>query len=67
MNLQFLLPDCHGFGVYQLNTTSFYSIVNVNSSLELIRRTCGRLAVIPLLLKLVEASKCGITPQSDSF
>jgi len=54
MNLQFLLPDCPGFGVYQLNTTSFYSIVNVNSSLELIRGTCGRLAMIPLLLKLVE-------------
>jgi len=53
MNLQFLLPDCPGFGVYQLNTTSFYSIVNVNSSLELIRGTCGRLAMIPLLLKLV--------------
>lgn len=54
MNLQFLLPDCPGFGVYQLNTTSFHSIVNVNSSLELIRGTCGRLAMIPLLLKLVE-------------
>ncbi len=54
MNLQFLLPDCPGFGVYQLNTTSFYSIVNVNSSLELIRGTCGRLCMIPLLLKLVE-------------
>jgi hypothetical protein len=54
MNLQFLLPDCPGFGVYQLDTSSFYSIVNINSSLELIRSVCGRLAMIPLSLKLVE-------------
>jgi hypothetical protein len=54
MNLQFLLPDCPGFGVYQLDTSSFYSIVNINSSLELIRGICGRLAMIPLSLKLVE-------------
>jgi len=54
MNLQFLLPECPGFGVYQLDTSSFYSIVNINSSLELIRGICGRLAIIPLSLKLVE-------------
>jgi len=54
MNLQFLLPDCPGFGVYQLDTSSFYSIVNINSSLELIRGVSGRLAMIPLSLKLVE-------------
>ncbi len=54
MNLQFLLPDCHGFGVYQLNTASFYSIDKVNSSLELIRSTCRRLAMIPLSLRLVK-------------
>lgn len=54
MNLQFLLPDCPGFGVYQLDTSSFYSIVNVNSTLELIRGICGRLSMIPLSLRLVE-------------
>ena len=54
MNLQFLLPDCPGFGVYQLDTSSFHSIVNVNSSLELISGICGRLSMIPLSLKLVE-------------
>ena len=54
MNLQFLLPDCPGFGVYQLDTSSFYSIVNVNSSLELIGATCGRLSMLPLSLRLVE-------------
>ena len=54
MNLQFLLPDCPGFGVYQLDTSSFYSIVRVNSSLKLIRGICGRLSMIPLSLRLVE-------------
>ena len=54
MNLQFLLPDCPGFGVYQLDTSSFHSIVNINSSLEFIRGICGRLSMIPLSLKLVE-------------
>ena len=54
MNLQFLLPDCPGFGIYQLDTSSFHSIVNINSSLKLIRGVCGRLSMIPLSLKLVE-------------
>ncbi|NWF78143.1 MAG: hypothetical protein HXY36_06100 [Chloroflexi bacterium] len=54
MNLQFLLPDCPGFGVYQLNTSSFHSIVNINSSLKLIRGICQRVSMIPLSLKLVE-------------
>jgi len=54
MSLQFLLPDCPGFGVYQLNTSSFHSIVNINSSLKLIRGICQRISMIPLSLKLVE-------------
>lgn len=53
MSLQFLIPDCPGFGVYQLNTSSFYSIVNVNSSIKLIRSICQRVSMIPLTLKLV--------------
>jgi hypothetical protein len=54
MSLQFLLPDCPGFGVYQLNTSSFHSIVNVNSSIKLIRGICQRISMIPLSLKLIE-------------
>jgi len=54
MNLQFLLPDCPGFGVYQLNTSSFHSRSKINSFLELMRGTCQRLSMIPLWLKLVE-------------
>ena len=53
MNLQFLLPDCPGFGVYQLDTSSYHSIVNVNSMLRLMRDTCQRLSMLPLCLRLV--------------
>lgn len=54
MNLQFLLPECPGFGVYQLDTTSYHSMVNINSSIKLLRGICGRISMLPLCLKLVE-------------
>ena len=53
MNLQFLLPDCPGFGVYQIDTSSYHSIVDINSMLKIIRGTCQRLSMIPLSLRLV--------------
>ena len=53
MDLQFLLPDCPGFGVYQLNTSSFHSITNVNSTLTLLRGVCSRVSMIPLTLELI--------------
>jgi hypothetical protein len=54
MNLQFLLPDCPGFGVYQLDTGSFHSIRNVNSALTFIQSVSPRVSMIPLSLQLVE-------------
>jgi len=54
MNLQFLLPDCPGFGVYQLDTSSFHSMRNVNSALAFIQGVCPRVSMIPLSLRLVE-------------
>ncbi|APV45259.1 hypothetical protein Dform_01945 [Dehalogenimonas formicexedens] len=54
MNLQFLIPDCPGIGVYQLDTGSYHSILNVNNSLDLIKSACGRLSMIPLSLRLIE-------------
>ena len=54
MKLQFLLPDCPGFGVYQLDTGSFYSIRNVNSALTFIQSVSPRVSIIPLSLQLVE-------------
>jgi len=53
MTLQFLMPEVPGaLGVYQLDTSSRNSIININSTLELIR-ACGRVRMIPLTLKLV--------------
>lgn len=52
MNLLFLLPDVPGLGVWQLDTSSFHSIVNINSCLDVIRGLCGRLYGIPLTLAL---------------
>ena len=54
MNLQFLIPDCPGFGIYQLATSSYRSMNNINFSLERIYKTYHRFALIPLTLRLVE-------------
>lgn len=54
MSLRFLLPDVPGLGVYQLDTSSFYSILNVNSQIApdgfLRPFTKGRISFIPLIL-----------------
>lgn len=49
--LQFLLPDVDGAGVWQITTSSKNSIIDINSSIELIRGLCGRVRMIPLVLK----------------
>ncbi|MBA7506569.1 hypothetical protein ES706_05261 [subsurface metagenome] len=66
MNLLFMMPDVPGLGCWQLDTTSFYSIVNVNSCLDLIRTICGRISFIPLTLSLepLEVSPPGITKKT---
>ncbi|MDY6796989.1 MAG: hypothetical protein SWK76_17155 [Actinomycetota bacterium] len=54
MYLLFIIPQLVELGVWQLDTSSFNSIVNVNSGMEYIRRiTGGRLAMVPLKLRLV--------------
>ena len=52
MNLQFIMPDVPGLGVWQIDTSSINSIRNVNSDAELIRAVCKHIAFIPLLLTL---------------
>ncbi len=52
MNLQFLLPEVPGLGVWQIDTSSINSIKNINSAAELIKRICGRISMIPLILYL---------------
>jgi len=54
MNLQFLLPDCPGFGIYQLDTSSYHSMKNINSALTFMRGICRRVSMIPLSLRVVE-------------
>ena len=57
MSLIFLLPDVPGLGVYQLDTSSFYSTVNINSQLAddgfLRYFTNGRISFIPLKLSVM--------------
>jgi len=52
--LQFLLPDVKGAGVWQISTTSRNSIIDINSSVDYIRGLCGRVRMIPLVLKREE-------------
>lgn len=56
MNFMFLLPEVPGFGVWQIDTTSFYGRLNLRSALGpdgLIRQLAGgRVSMIPLLLRL---------------
>lgn len=53
--LNILLPKVEGFGVFQIWTSSWNSIVNLNSSMEMIMAmTGGKIAFIPLKLVLQE-------------
>lgn len=52
-SLQFMLPKVPGVGVYQIDTSSYHSIVNINSTIEMVRAVCGRIRMIPLRLELV--------------
>lgn len=66
MNLQFLLPNVPGLGVYQIDTSSFYSIVNINSMIKMIKGILGRCSMVPLTLALgpIEVSPPGITKKT---
>jgi len=52
MNLQFLLPDVPGLGVWQIDTTSFFSIVNINSMIKMLKGMLDRCSMMPLSLVL---------------
>ncbi len=51
--LMFLLPKVKRFGCYEISTSSWNGIVNVNNYLNAIRGAAGRVSMIPLKLKLV--------------
>ena len=52
MNLQFLLPEVPGLGIWQIDTGSINSIQNINSAADLIKRLYGHIAMLPLLLTI---------------
>jgi hypothetical protein len=51
--LQVVLTELDSFGVFQIDTGSFNSIVNVNSAIDMLRRIAGRISWIEVPLTLV--------------
>ena len=61
MMLQFAIPLAPGLGVFQLDTSSINSILNINGFLTFLRSlTNGRIAGIPLMLKVAPQE---VTPE----
>jgi len=53
-NLYFMIRGVNRFGVYQLDTSSYNSILNVNGGIEYAKKlTKGRLALVPFVLEVV--------------
>ena len=50
-HLRFILPKVNVGGVYQIDTSSYNSIIDLNSSMDYIRALIGRVALVPLKLK----------------
>lgn len=48
--LNFFLVDWNQMFVWQINTTGFHSIVNINSGLDLLRNIAGRISFVPVNL-----------------
>lgn len=60
MNLLFLIPALpSGLGVFQIDTSSFFSILNLNSIVKLLGNLAGRCSFIPLTMSL---GKQEVTP-----
>jgi hypothetical protein len=49
----FIIPKAPRVGVYEISTTSFNSIVELNSSIDTVMGIAGRISMIPLMLRLV--------------
>lgn len=52
MHLRFLIPEIPGLGVWQIDTGSINSILNINSCAKMIKGAFGRISLIPLTLSL---------------
>ncbi len=51
-SLQFFLPDLDVMQTWQIDTTSYNTILNMNSALDLLRSVAGRISFIPVDLLL---------------
>jgi len=49
----FMVPKTPRIGIYEISTTSYNSIVELNSAIDTIRAIAGRISMIPLKLRLV--------------
>ena len=52
MSLQFMLYKVPGMGIWQIDTSSINSIININSYAEYIRAMFGKISWIPLQLTI---------------
>lgn len=66
MNLQVLIPLAPGLGIWQIDTSSFHSIVNINTMIMLLKNLAGRCSFIPLKLCLgpIEVTPPGQTKKT---
>ena len=54
-NLHFMIIGVNRFGVYQLDTGSINTILNINGSIEYAKRlTGGRLHLVPFILEIIQ-------------
>ena len=54
MNLQFVIDQVPGLGVWQLDTGSINGILNVNSTIDLIKSAIGTIVGVPMQLTIGE-------------
>ncbi len=52
LNLLFLLPKVSGLGAWQIDSSSYNSIININSMAKMLQGILGRCSMIPLTLVL---------------
>lgn len=50
-HLMFMIPSVNIGGVYQLDTSSINSTIDLNSGIDYIHALCGRISMIPIILK----------------
>ena len=60
MNIQFMIPELPGIGIWQLDTSSINTIKNLNGAVTFIKGIYKRLSFIPLILQMEQIE---VTPE----